>query len=439
MKTSNHFNNKVMQNFEKFFDKPLINRIGKCSGFTSRKAQKITAYHFVAAFIICCCKQLNTFSSWAAQIELLTGQSTSKQAVFKRLYYGKGSLAFIETLLKRVIIEQSRPLVSGKLFKGFGKVLLQDSTTLRLIDKLSGSFKGNITNGEQKSQVRIQTILNIKTMRFVQFMLGSFTDNDQSAACQVLAHANAGDLIIRDLGYFSIEAFKTITNNHIHFLSRFRSGVLLFYPDGRSIKIRSLLKGKAILDMRVCIGNKKLPVRLVMLRLPKAVAAERVRRAKCHRDKNLNHSKEYYQLLSYAAYITSVDEQTWDGCQVAEAYKVRWHIEIVFKSWKSGGCMQGMLPENIDNEQRVRTTIYLFLLFICLLMDKIFLPLQQKIEKQRTQHISILKFITYMFNNFCDLMRLSIVKLNKALKYNCCYEKRNDRPHMAYLIYDSNN
>jgi len=47
MKTSNHFNNKVMQNFEKFFDKALINCIGKSSGFASRKAQKITAYHFV--------------------------------------------------------------------------------------------------------------------------------------------------------------------------------------------------------------------------------------------------------------------------------------------------------------------------------------------------------------------------------------------------------
>jgi len=435
MKTNSYFNHKVKENFEKFFDKSIINRIGISSGFCKRKAQKITAYHFVAGFIACCCKQINTFSNWAAQIELLTGQRISKQAVFKRLYRAE-SVVFLKKLLQRVIIEQSRMDVSSSLFKSFGKVLLQDSTTLRLPDSLATVFKGNTTNGEQKSQVRIQTILNIQTMRFLQFTLSSFTQNDQSASSQILSCVSKGDLIIRDLGYFVLNVFKDIINANAHFLSRLKYGVLLFHPDGKPIKILSLLKGKAVIDLRVCIGKQKIPVRLVMLRLPKAQVAERVRKARHNRDKNLNHSKDYYRLLAYAVYITTVDEKTWDAKQVGEAYKVRWQIEIVFKSWKSSGNMQAMLPAHIDNEQRVCTTIYLFLLFVCLLINKIYVPVRQKIEKQQERYVSILKFMAYMFNNFYSLVSLSVNQLTKLIACNCCYERRKDRLNMIDLYYN---
>ncbi|MES1226975.1 MAG: IS4 family transposase, partial [Bacteroidota bacterium] len=304
MKTNSYFNSKVRENFEKFFDKSIVNRIGISSGFCKRKAQKITAYHFVAGFIACCCKQVNTFSNWAAQIELLTGQRISKQAVFKRLYQAE-AVVFLKKLVQRVIIERSR-VGSSSLFKGFGKVLLQDSTTLRLPDRLAPVFKGNTTNGEQKSQVRIQTTLNVQTMRFLQFTLSSFTQNDQSASGQILTCAGKGDLIIRDLGYFVLNVFKDIIDAKAHFLSRLRYGVLLFHPDGRPIKILSLLRGKAVIDLQVCIGKQKIPVRLVMLRLPRAQVAERVRKARYNRDKNLNHSEDYYRLLAYAVYITTV-------------------------------------------------------------------------------------------------------------------------------------
>ena len=61
MKTSSYFKGKVKENFEKFFDKSLINRLGKVSGFIKRKTNKITAFAFVAGFIESCFKGRNTY------------------------------------------------------------------------------------------------------------------------------------------------------------------------------------------------------------------------------------------------------------------------------------------------------------------------------------------------------------------------------------------
>jgi hypothetical protein len=438
MKTSNYSEGKVIKNFERLFDKAGINRLGKSTGFARRRAQKITAYHFVLGFIACCHKQVNTFGNWAAQIELLSGQRVSLQAIFGRLYNG-GAAAFAEKLLQQAIIGQSRAGAPGKLFGGFKKVLLQDSTTLRLPDVLAAVFKGNTTGGQQKSQVRIQTTINVKTMRFVEFVLSGFAQNDQSASGQVLPHIGRGDLVIRDLGYFAMEVLKGITGAEAHFLSRLKYGVCLYSPAGKPVRLSTLLNRRGIVDMRVCIGKQRLPVRLVMLPLPRAQAAERVRKARHDRDKRLNHSPEYYRWLAYSVFVTTVGGETWGAAQVGEAYKVRWQIEIVFKSWKSGGNMQAILHENVANEERVRTSICLFLLFICLLIDKVYMPLRQKIERQREKYISLLKFMAFMFKNFTELICLSSSQLTKIIGRHCCYEHRTDRLNMTDVLYNFKN
>ncbi len=181
------FQQQGKKNFDKFFDKSVITRIGKRSGFVQRKSKKISAYHFVVGFIISCCNGNNTFSEWAFQISLLSGKRLSKQGVFDRLH--EGATAFAKQLLEKVLLQQSVKDFASSLFRSFDKVLLQDSTTLRLPQVLSAMFPGNHSRGERKAVARIQSILDIKAMRFINFTLGAFTQNDQSASGSIIAEA----------------------------------------------------------------------------------------------------------------------------------------------------------------------------------------------------------------------------------------------------------
>jgi len=323
-------------------------------------------------------------------------------------------------------LRQSRRQFKAGLFSCFGKVLLQDSTTLCLPQALHAVFKGNYSRGEQKAVARIQSIINVKKMQFLHFSLGSFTDNDQSASSSVLQWINKGDLVIRDLGYFALPCFSALITRQAYFLSRLRFDVNLYDEKGKQLCLKRLLRKPISKDQWVYIGAKqKLRVRLIMIPLDTQQAAEKIRKAKRDRDKRLNHSKAYYQWLRYTVLITNVEDNVWTAPQAIQAYRVRWHIEIIFKSWKSGFHMQQLLHEGCTNENRVRVSIYLMLLFICLFVHKVYVP--------DDKSISLLKLCKYAFINIRQVFTISSSQLKLLILKHCCYDKRRDRKKMTDL------
>jgi len=426
------FQRQGKKNFDKFFDKSVIDRIGKQSGFVQRKPKRISAYHFVVGFIVSCCKGSNTFSQWAFQISALIGKRVSKQAVFDRLH--GCAVTFARQLLEHALLQQSVKDFTCSLFKDFGKVLLQDSTCLRLPQVLSAIFPGNHSRGEQKAVARIQSIIDIKAMRFIRFSLGAFTQNDQSASGSIITKVSRGDLVIRDLGYFAIACFEKLIKAQVHFLSRLRYGVAITDRQGKPILLKDLFKHKHGVDRWVYIGKeKKVWVRLVMIPVPPEAGAEKIRKAKKDRDARCNHSHEYYQWLRFNVYITTVDKNVWTAPQVYKAYRVRWQIEIIFKSWKTGFNLQRILHEGCTNEHRVRVTIFLLLLFMCLFMQKIYVRYKKRIEKNSYKTISLLKLSMYVSNNIKEIISIPDKLLKEIILLHCCYDKRSDRINMTDL------
>jgi hypothetical protein len=392
----------------------------------------------VVGFIISCCNGNSTFGEWASQISLLSGKPVSKQGVFERLH--AGATAFARQLLEQVLLQQSAKGFTSRLFTGFGKVLLQDSTTLRLPQVLSKMFPGNHCRGEQKAVARIQSILDIRAMRFMCFSLGAFTHNDQSASGNIISLVKKGDLVIRDLGYFSIAVFKKLIKAQVHILSRLRYGVTITDRQGTLILLKDLLKQKHGVDKWVYIGSeKKVWVRLVMIPVPSQQAAEKIRKAKQDRDARLNHSKEYYQWLRFNMYITTIEKDVWTANEVYEAYRVRWQIEIIFKSWKTGFNLQHILHEGCTNEHRVRVTIFLLLLFICLFMQKIYMRYKNVIEHTTDKRISILKLSVYVSNNIKEIIAIPDKLRKEIIMLHCCYDKRSDRINMTDLYQQNKN
>src|SRR6188472_4555827 len=122
-------------------------------------------------------------------------------------------------------------------------------------------------------------------MRFIDFSLRAFTNNDQSASGDIVGEICKGDLVIRDLGYFAIAVFERIIKARAHFISRVKYGITITDEQGKLILMKDLLKHRRGVDRWVFIGKeKKVWVRLVMLPVPAARAAEKIRKAKKDRD-----------------------------------------------------------------------------------------------------------------------------------------------------------
>ena len=363
---------------------------------------------------------------------MLQKSSVSKQALFDRI--GEAAVSFAKALLQHIITRRLNLKAGSDLFRFFNKVIVQDSTTLKLPDCLSIFFPGNISRGVQKAVARIQCIINIKTFCFLDFTLSGFTQNDQSASKDTIAHISKGDLVIRDLGYFVLKSFEQIIAAEAYILSRMRYGMKLYDTKGHAVTWKQLCKKRKTVDTIILIGKQQLQVRLVMIPLPAKQVAERIRKARNDRDKRLNHSKDYYQWLHYAVFITNVEQEVWTAKQVADAYAIRWQIEIIFKSWKSGFHLQKILHDGCTNENRVRLNIYFLLMFICLFMQNIYMYYKDKTEKHFGKTISLMKLSAYVCCNLMAVLTLNRNKLIEEISRHCCYDKRSDRINMTDLI-----
>jgi len=437
MKTSSCLKGKIKQNFEKFFDKQMINRIGRASEFICRKGAIITPFAFVLGLIQCCCGGWNTYSGWAAAIGTITGKEVSKQALFKGM--NEHTVSFGRQLFEQVLKLRLKELKKGRVFKLFRRVLLADSTTLSLPQVLAKDFPGNVAHGVQKAVARLQCILDLRAMQWLDVSLDAFTDNDQGASGKVVPLLKKGDLLIRDLGYFVLKVLKEIIGSEAFFISRLRYGLNWYAPGtGKQINWKDVLppKHRRVVDKRVMIGrDERVPVRVILIPLPAQQVEQRIRKAKKDRDKRLHHGAAYYRWLSYHVFITNVDKDTLSAREAAEVYGVRWQIELLFKAWKSGGHLQAVLHQGCTNVYRVKTIIYLLLVFYCLIIQQVYVRQFLSIEKSTGKLLSLIKLLAYVCNNLIKIISASVAKLKEILSRHCCYEQRNDRVNMIEFIY----
>ena len=268
--------------------------------------------------------------------------------------------------------------------------------------------------------------------RFSHFGIGSFRDNDQKAAKDILGIAKAGDLVIRDLGYFVLEVFAKMIQQGIFLLSRLKYGVNIYDQNGiKQIDLVKLLKKYGLLDIDVTLGSLiKLPVRLVAIPLPDAVVNERRRKAKNNRDKRLNPDKNHLFLMGFNIFITTVDRETWSAKQVAQVYEIRWRIEIVFKAWKSYFKINDIPNASIN---RVKSHIYAMLIRITLFQIYCFIPLYHKLYEQQQKYLSLIKLtalikLIQLFENEQSISKPFNENIFiENILYHCAYEIRKDR------------
>lgn len=375
-----------------------------------------------------------SFDNWAMQISTITGRTISGQGLWKRVARPE-IVTYIRALLHRSFAQKYGSFMDSALFCHFDNVYVQDATHFSLPSCLSDVFPGSYSKRGDTACAKIQAIFNFKKGRFSDFALDSFRDNDQKDAYRFLGTLMKGDLIIRDLGYFVLDVFDRIDKGQAYFLSRFKYNILVHDAvTGEGLKLDACLKDKRELDIEVHLGReKRVKCRFVAIPLSDGIANERRRKAKRNRNKKSNHSKEYLNLLGYSIYITNVPKEVWTAPNIVQAYKARWYIEILFKSWKGNLRIKNDIPQRYINRQRAEFFFYSVLLMVNLLVIPIFNKAQQIIEKAGIA-ISIIKLSEIVRENMQMIVNEKI-NILEQIKYYAMYESRKDRINAMETIY----
>lgn len=424
MKSTTQPHSALLQKFSHLLPEKELNRLATETGFMVRRARKLTPLHFVVSFFLALSQRLTSLSGWAGQLFSLSGKLLSRQGLDGRLT--PQASCFVGKVCEALLRQQCRfGREVQRVVKNFSSILLQDSTCFRLKDGLREAFRGNVSRGVEKAVLRLKIIQELSTLQLLDVKLTSFRENDQSAASNIHRFLRACTLVIRDLGYWSVDSLQKIAWRGAYFLSRYKWGVHLYTPSAEELPLSTLLNGRAH-DRWVRLSKvHPLAVRLVIIPVPTAVAEQRIRKAKKNRDRRLHHCEAYYRSLAYDIFVTNVGVQLCTAAELRALYRLRWHIEVLFRALKSGALnLQELLRPIHKNTQRVRCVVLLALCFVILTLKELYLPFQRRTLEAADRWLSLIKVLRWLMGNLLLFATLKEQHLQTILLQYCCYEKR---------------
>jgi len=407
--------------------------IARQAGFLRRSPRKIPILALVLGFCALASESFLSLERIASVIGLAAQCTYSKQSFHQRLPQQVQS--FLAQLAVALFGRMSDPLRQQGYFRAFKRVLVHDSTIQSLPRALAPFFPGS---GDQKSKnraaLKIQWVCDLMTGSLVQLNLCGFRRNDQAAAGDILSIVKKGDLLLRDLGYFSLEVLAKLMAQDCFFLTRLRNGVSLRDPKtGKQIDLLKHLRRKGRFDGFVWVGRERTPMRLVILPVPEEVANLRRARAKTNRDQRSAPSSKRLALMDWSMFVTNVSQEIWPAKVVAKVYRLRWRIEIFFKSWKSQLRLREL---NCRSADLVRLSVMLKLLY-CLLTFRCFENTKTRVPLH--QEVSFLRFAK-AFAYGGPLIAAIVLHISPArllehyLAKHVFYDRRQDRQNFPQLV-----
>lgn len=413
-----------------------VENLARTTGFSKRQVRKITIEHLLASFFLMITNGRFSLRQWACNITALQGSLVSFQAVAKKLDFRQEPFfqaLFQKTLLAR--LQQNLNFQIHDILKPFNRVLLEDSTCFKLPNALFDFFPGPRLPHGRKAGGRLQLRIDLKTNRYEAIALRSFCQNDHTYAEDILTSLKKDELIIRDLGYWSIAVFEKIIQNQSYFLSRLNLGTNVLCPVTQQvISLVSFLKSKESegihqIDIPVLLSEKfRLPIRFIAIKLTNEQAQKRRRMAKSQRHKNCKITGDANYLMSWNLFVTNVENDIWSTAEAYHAYTLRWHIEIVFKCWKSKLNFT-MFFKNCNGRNPVKPEIILLLILTWIVLFYIpkFNSFANAIWKTHQRVLSPLRFANFI-SSFPPILSHQIQNdILEILAYYSCYDKRKDR------------
>lgn len=416
----------VARRLTEALDQDTVETLARQTRFQRRKAKKLTPLLFLQSCFAIILPEKISYRTWAILIGLIANLTYSKQALFKRM--NAAALRFVQAVLQVFLIRSSLGFcrVLPPALERFPRVILQDSVILTLPPQLARFFPGTRNQCGQSAQVRVQTLVDIKHEEYLHFDHSAYTCNDLAVAADVLKYLRAGDLFIRDLGYFALGVLRQLMERGVNCLSRLKTDVCLFDSPEHRLDLVKLLHGQQSWDQALLLGaREKLPMRLVALKVSEAEANRRRREAR--KNRRCHPSKKHLFLLGWDLFVTTVKASVWSPKVVGQIYGLRWRIETTFKAWKQHFHMEDV-PAGSPTQAEV--LLYARLLFISLFEIHYLAWWDFRVQRQGRCPISLLKLAGAMqLCLFIDLLlsfqeRLPAA-LRKQIAYHCTYEKRN--------------
>jgi hypothetical protein len=391
----------LIEKLSKVLSAAQISRLARETGFVKRESKKVDALKFVKMLLF---DQLRYDQPSLQQhaFELLTDKAIniSKQGVDKR--FKTAAVEFITKLFESYLAHSINcDGIATKLKDKYKAVRVMDSTEFKLPDSLAKDFPG-YSASNALACAAIQFEYDVISKSISCMAIENAKVSDKTYADKRMDNIKAGELIIRDLGYYSIDSYEKIEKQGAFYISRLKSQISIYEKDEngeyKELSLQTLIErikksGNPYVDQPVYIGAEdRKQVRLMAWLLEEDVQKRRLQKKQSKKGK-LNNNDILWSMLN--VFITNVPGEELTVQQAYDLYKIRWQIELVFKVWKS--ILKIHLVRKMKPE-RVRCYLYGKLLWVLLCWD-ITVKFEPLIWKQKGRLLSLYKCYALLKTN----------------------------------------
>lgn len=347
--------------------------LARKSLFVMRTPRKIGPHQILRSVLMAACEGNSHFRGIAQAFSSLAGEKVSRQAVFERLSH-EAAPSFFASALREVLDGQARRLgaLAGSRFASvlerargvFGRLLIEDGSVVPLHRSLAEKLPGSVNQHGCAAALRLRWALDFLSGKTLDAELHPWRENDLSTCFDLLGLVREGDLLVRDMGYFCLEAFHEIARRGAWFLTRLPEGTVIGEPAGGDLDLVRILRaarrgGGATVDRVVRVGRAT-PVegRLVAFKIDAPKAAQRRRKLRrTLRGRGLLPRQRDLDLCDWVVVFTNVGADRLDAESLAQLYRARWMVEIFFKGLKSGQGLEATSARR-TNENTVQCLVY---------------------------------------------------------------------------------
>ena len=315
------------------------NEVAQRCGLVQRM-RKLTGAAFIQTLVFGWLEAPDASYADLANTARALGVDVSRQAIEQRMTPEAAETlkATLEAAATQVLTLRPQCL---PLLKKFTGVYVQDSTWIALLDELHTIWKGaSCRTQKNKAALKLQIRFDVLTGTFQHFQLTDGTTADTKAE-EHFQPLPKGSLRLADLGYFSLGEFERLTQTGVYWITKFKAGCKLFDEQQEPFCLHRRLACETsdTINLSCFVGaSKRLPAHLVALRLSEEEANKR--RRYIRRDakrRQTNPSEQRLKLAGWNIYITNLDTDQFTPQQIATLVRIRWQVELMFKSFKSIG------------------------------------------------------------------------------------------------------
>jgi hypothetical protein len=407
-------------------------QLGRASGFIQRQ-RKLSGASFVQSLVFGWQANPKASLEELCQSAAVCGVSISPQGLQERLNSVQAT-----TFLQQMLEQSLTYLVTGvdhalPALEQFAGIYLQDSTTVALPSSLAADWRASGNQTGVKAGLKVQTVFNYQNGH-LHLHLAEAVSHD----CRLqTVELPAGSLRLADIGYFKVKVLECLNQRQVWWLTRLPARVGI-WRDNQVMPIATWLAQQDFedqLDVEVELTRQRFACRLIALRVPETVAAQRrqqlyeATRRRC----SAVPRPETLALCAWTVMVTNLAPEQVSPPEALLLLRLRWQIELLFKLWKQSFALTAW---HTHQPQQILTEVFAKLLLAVVQHWLLLLGCWGELDRSLFKAVLVLRKHAFQLAAILPTLSLLVPTLHTICRTltRCSIRKRKARPATFQLL-----